>query len=517
MTWTRRRVLQTALAAGGGFVLPYGRVWSQDKAAALLRAPKQALVIGNSNYRHAPLKNPANDARAMAGTLKGVGFDTVVGLDWKRSEMDNAIRTFAERLDKSKAVGLFYFAGHGAQLAWRNYAVPVDAEIESIDELRARCVDVNSVVDGMRRAGNPMNLIILDACRDNPAGGRVRPDQRGLSQIDAPSGTLLAYATAPGNTAIDGDGEHGLYTEHLLREIKVPEAKVEDVFKRVRLGVRRRSNGQQVPWESTSLEEDFWFVPPQVLKKAAEEEIEREFRAELALWERIKASTEPAPLEDYLRRYPSGRFSELAQLQLDGILSSLGEKKVEIVSNPQNPYSKGSAKANTNYRVGDQFAYRSLDLLTKQEVRSGRLRVVAITDSAVIFGNGWVTDLLGNQLVGRLGRFSPNQIVPLEFRIGHRWTTRFDMVNKQQVGRIELNLKVATREPIVVPAGTFDAYKVEGSGWVYGEKFPVSLDHTYWYAPNEVTGWVARERVHRRFGKQTSLEERDELVSYRRG
>src|SRR5690606_15439324 len=133
-----------------------------------------------------------------------------------------------------------------------------------------------------------------------------------LSQMDAPPGTFLAYATAPGNTAIDGDGgKHGLYTEHLLREIRVPEAKVEDVFKRVRLGVRRRSNGQQIPWESTSLESDFWFVPPRELRKRAEEEVEREFRAELALWEKIKASTAPEPFEDYLRRHPGGRFSEL--------------------------------------------------------------------------------------------------------------------------------------------------------------------------------------------------------------
>src|SRR5690606_5298532 len=130
-----------------------------------------------------------------------------------------------------------------------------------------------------REAGNPMNMIILDACRDNPLGGAARLAQKGLSQMDAPPGTFLAYATAPGNTAIDGDGgKHGLYTEHLLREIRVPEAKVEDVFKRVRLGVRRRSDGRQIPWESTSLEDDFWFLPPRDLRKRAEEEVEREFR-----------------------------------------------------------------------------------------------------------------------------------------------------------------------------------------------------------------------------------------------
>jgi uncharacterized caspase-like protein len=140
-------------------------------------------------------------------------------------------------------------------------------------------VDVNSLIVGIRKAHNPMNLIILDACRDNPFGSSARLDQKGLSQLDAPPGTLLAYATAPGNTAIDGESENGLYTEHLLREIKVPEVKVEDVFKRVRLAVRRRSKGLQIPWESTSLEEDFWFISPTALKKLAEEEVEREFPA----------------------------------------------------------------------------------------------------------------------------------------------------------------------------------------------------------------------------------------------
>ena len=171
--------------------------------------------------------------------------------------------------------------------------------------------DLISLIEGINKASNPMNVVILDACRENPFGD-IRVENRGLSQIDAPHSTLLAYATAPGNVASDGEGAHGLYTENLLREMRVPDAKIEDVFKRVRLNVRRRTNGQQIPWESTSLEEDFWFVPPQELKKVSEAEAAREFETELVIWEKIKEATEPAPIEDYLRRYPSGRFSELA-------------------------------------------------------------------------------------------------------------------------------------------------------------------------------------------------------------
>jgi uncharacterized caspase-like protein len=260
----------------------------------LLRATKQALVMGNSRYQHAPLKNPVNDANGMAEALKSTGFGVTLALDLGQSAMQDAIRSYTDSLARTKSVGLFYFAGHGAQLAWRNYLIPVDTEIGDIQELRDRGVDVNSLIEGIRKAGNPMNMIILDACRDNPfgRGGVARLDQKGLSQLDAPPGTLLAYATAPGNTAIDGEGTHGLYTEHLLKEIKVPEAKVEDVFKRVRLAVRRRSNGLQIPWESTSLEEDFYFVPPQALSTLADEEAERERKQEMAQREKRRAEEE---------------------------------------------------------------------------------------------------------------------------------------------------------------------------------------------------------------------------------
>ena len=292
MRWPRRRVLQAAAAAGGTVLLPWAGAVAQGGGTGLLRAGKRALVMGNSRYQHAPLKNPVNDANGMAEVLKGVGFGVTLALELNQSEMRDAIQAYTDSLARTKSVGLFYFAGHGAQLAWRNYLIPVDTEIGDIQELRERGVDVNSLIEGIRKAGNPMNMIILDACRDNPFGSVRRLDQKGLSQLDAPPGTLLAYATAPGNTAIDGEGAHGLYTEHLLKEVRVPEAKVEDVFKRVRLAVRRRSSGLQIPWESTSLEEDFYFVPPRSLLTLADEEAERERKQEMALREKRRAEEE---------------------------------------------------------------------------------------------------------------------------------------------------------------------------------------------------------------------------------
>lgn len=242
-----------------------------------------------------------------------------------------------------------------------------------------------------------MNVIILDACRDNPFGRALPAEQKVLSQFDAPPGSLLAYATSPGNTASDGDGAYGLYTENLLRELRVGDAKIEDVFKRVRLVVRRRSGGQQIPWESTSLEEDFYFRPPKEVRKLSEAEATRRYEEELAIWERIKTASDPAPFEAYLRRYPSGLFSEIAQLRLDQVLAQRGERKIQFASSAKNPYSKGTARADTQLKLGDRFSYRHVNLETNQEIRRYTLAVSEITDAQVIYNNGTLNaDLIGN-------------------------------------------------------------------------------------------------------------------------
>jgi hypothetical protein len=318
----RRRWLQQTGTLVTSAALP---LWisgsSAQSSTALNTLPRSALVIGNTRYADAPLKNPANDARAIAGELEKLAFKVNVQLDAGRAQMTGAIQAFGSELAKVKGVGLFYYAGHGAQLAWRNYLIPVDAAIDKLDDMRDKTVELNSLLQGLIKAGNPMNVIILDACRDNPFGAKVPTEAKGLSQFDAPPGSLLAYATSPGNTASDGEGENGLYTESLLRELNVPETKIEDVFKRVRLAVRRGSQGRQIPWESTSLEEDFYFRPPKQVKKLTDDELEKQFEEELAIWEKIKNAKETAPIEDYLRRYPSGKFSELAQFRLNRLLA----------------------------------------------------------------------------------------------------------------------------------------------------------------------------------------------------
>lgn len=337
-----RRVLQLVVAV---FLLAFpfqAFNATSDALPAVNSLPRFALVIGNSRYREAPLKNPGNDANAIAERLNGMGFIVTLKLDSDRKEMIETIRSFGSNLLKQKGVGVFYFAGHGAQLSWRNYLIPIDASIANITDIDKQAVDMSTLLDSLTRARNPMNVVILDACRDNPFGDGVRIEQKGLSQVDAPAGTLLAYATSPGNVAADGVGANGLYTSFLLKEMDIREAKIEDIFKRVRLNVRRQSRGQQIPWESTSLEEDFYFLPPKQIRKLTEDELEKQYEEELGIWEKIRKSKDLAALEDYLRRFPSGKFSELAQFRLDRALAQ--QEPVQVASIAPSPLAQEAAK-----------------------------------------------------------------------------------------------------------------------------------------------------------------------------
>jgi len=514
----RRRWLLQAGALASSVSLP---LWAPgafaQSSSALNALPRVALIIGNSKYIEAPLRNPGNDAKGIAGELQKMGFQVNLKLDAGRNEMIDAIRGFGAELGKKKGIGMFYYAGHGAQLAWKNYLIPVDAVIDRIEDMQTKTVELNALLEGLIKAQNPMNVIILDACRDNPFGNKAHTQQKGLSQFDAPPGSLLAYATSPGNTAADGEGANGLYTENLLRELKVPEAKIEDVFKRVRLNVRRKSEGQQIPWESTSLEDDFYFLPPQNIRKLSEAELEKLFNAELAIWEKIKESKEPGPFEEYLRKNPSGRFSELAQFQLDRALAKLGEKKIEVVSAPENPFTKGNARIDTQFKIGDSYSYREIDLYTQIELRKFRNLVTEITDNEVIFNKGvLITDLFGNLAKVPNGNlYSGAQFFIPEYSVGKKWTTRFKVITPGGVtNETEYEFKVVAREQVVVPAGTFDAYRVEGQGWTSLAKGgSLNLQNTYWVSP-AIRRPVVNEIKRKHSSGKVLNNERSELTAY---
>jgi tetratricopeptide (TPR) repeat protein len=248
-------------------LLVYGSPRAQDRGLDVRRNKSEtqdhrkfALIIGNGSYKFSPLKNPPTDAKDMALALAGFGFDVVCKTDLNQNEMKQAIRAFGERI-RPGGIGLFYYAGHAVQVDGRNYLIPVGVEITHEHEVEYEAVDVGFLLSQMREAHNQLNIVILDACRNNPFIRKFRSTNGGLASINAPSGTLIAYATSPGSVASDGDGRNGLYTQELLRAMRQPALKIEDVFKRVRSGVQDLTGGTQIPWESSSLVGDFYFLP----------------------------------------------------------------------------------------------------------------------------------------------------------------------------------------------------------------------------------------------------------------
>ena len=343
-------------------------LWTWVGAASATE--RVALVVGNGGYgRISKLVNPVNDATLMARTLEGLGFEVSLVVDADREAMNRSIKVFGRRLARSRddAVGLFYYAGHGVEAGGRNYLIPLDAEIGSETELRSDAVPAEWILSWMEEAGNRLNMVILDACRNNPYGDSFRSASRGLGRVDAPSGSLVAYSAAPGKVAADGKGENSPYTAALTVAMKEPGLKLEDVFKRVRVAVEYETNRHQTPWESSSLTGDFYFVPPPDTHAGAEEAQEyvhapgtsasgpgsdsppsadssarsesasdrltaeqlavKRLAAELELlfWDSIKDSGHSADIQAYLDQYPAGTYEVLARNRLGRLEQSAGE------------------------------------------------------------------------------------------------------------------------------------------------------------------------------------------------
>jgi uncharacterized caspase-like protein len=256
----RRRLCAAALLACGG---------AGARAAAAER--QVALVIGNADYRVGALKNPVNDAQAVAGSLKGLGFDVTLRENTSLRDMIEAFRQFSINA-RSARVRVLFYAGHGVQVKGRNYLLPVDTEIRGEDEVPAKSADLNELLERLGTTAQGINIVILDACRNNPFSGAtvLGPDGRrlkfrgatpaGLAAVDAPLGSMVAFSTAPGGVALDNPSEkNSLYTKHLLGFMQSPGLPVELLFKQVRLSVARETGRVQVPWESSSLTGDFCF------------------------------------------------------------------------------------------------------------------------------------------------------------------------------------------------------------------------------------------------------------------
>jgi hypothetical protein len=221
-----------------------------------------ALVIGNGAYENVgPLRNTINDARAMAQTLSGMGFQVLLRENRTEDQVKQDIREWGRMLDQN-SVALFYYSGHGIQVKGENYVVPIDASIESEEEVEYGAVNVGLIMAQMERARSRVNIVFLDACRNNPFARSFRSASQGLAMVNAPAGTFIAYATAPGDVASDGTASagNGLYTQQLLRFLNQPGMPIEQMHKQVRIAVSAASNGDQVPWESSSIMGDFYFA-----------------------------------------------------------------------------------------------------------------------------------------------------------------------------------------------------------------------------------------------------------------
>jgi Caspase domain len=431
-----------------------------------LTPPRIALVIGNSKYPDSPLTNPFNDANAMGKELKALGFDTQVLLDSNLKDLGSAIQAYSGRIAKSKAVGLFYYAGHGVQLAWRNYLVPIDAEIDRIDDIPKKTFELNALLNALTKAQNSMNIIILDACRDNPFGKKLPIEQKGLSQFDAPANSLLCYSTAPGNVASDGSGKNGLFTENLLREMRNPDSKIEDVMKRVRLEVRRTSQGAQIPWESTSLVDDFYFTPSNFDKRKSELVESQEYLEQKRGWDRIKDSKNVDEFYAFLNKYPSGFITEQATFQIE----QLQKAQITVQANKNGEVQKYGEK---RFRVGDIFTGRMFNGLTGELIFNTYNKVEKIENGLAYINNktgryairtldgGLVR--VGSGVDGMILYDPPRVDMPGDIlEVGKRWVTRSTGIYEESKKTFDqqATVEIVSYEQIEVPLGNFWAYKI---------------------------------------------------------
>jgi formylglycine-generating enzyme required for sulfatase activity len=351
--------LTLMIAVAGLLILLPGSSHAHQDRQLVQNAPttannskRLALVIGNGAYTSAPpLKNPPNDARDMAASLKALGFDVTSGINVNQRDMKRLIREFGQKL-KAGGSGLFYYAGHGVQSKGRNYLIPVDAEIQSEAEVEDSGVDVSLVLNFMDDAQNGLNIVILDACRNNPFSRSFRSASNGLAQVDAPTGTLIAYATAPGRVASDGTGQNGLYTSELLKQMQVPALSATDLFMRVRAEVMKQTDNKQVPWEASSLVGSFYFAagPRNTAgtptSASANETKINPVAVEREYWETVRSSNDPQDYKDYLQAYPNGAYAGVARAKLRQLDTAKNTRPSN--SQPTNPPPTGTANTSAS-------------------------------------------------------------------------------------------------------------------------------------------------------------------------
>jgi formylglycine-generating enzyme required for sulfatase activity len=290
-----------------------------------------ALVIGNGTYKTSPLKNPVNDAKDMATKLRGLGFVVIERSNLGIRQIGSTLREFRSKLAPG-GVALVFYAGHGLQIKGENYLPAVDADIASEEDVPNQSLAIRQIMDVLSDAKTRLNLVFLDACRNNPYSRSFRSAGEGLSRVTAPSGTLISFATRPGSVAADGDGRNGVYTGALLQQMGNTSQPIEQVLKRVVTSVKATSRNRQEPWMEGSIEGEFCFGecsgPGSVSTAVSDDR---------ALWESVKDSRDANELKVYLAQFPRGVFAALASTRVQALEKGTSPVAAAAVSQSVKP------------------------------------------------------------------------------------------------------------------------------------------------------------------------------------
>ena len=340
----------------------------------------------------------------------------------------------------------------------------MDADIAREDEVAFSAMDLGAVMEKLDSARNPVNVVILDACRDNPFGSRIQMGAKGLAQVEAPPGTLIAFATAPGSAASDGGARNGLYTGHLVAEMRKPGAPIEETFKAVRASVRKDSQGRQVPWESTSLESPFNFHPA------------------------IVKAPPPAP---------------------PARLADSGSKTRRVASTTVPPI----------FQPDDTWTYKVRNMLDQSE-RERTFTVRKVAGEQVVWGNGLVGDLLGNftrvPTQGQVHSYTPStQHYVFPMRPGAVYNVEFVQEAPERTYDAKVRLTVGSEEDIATAAGKLHTVKVTREvQWQRGRDYSGVNVWNYWYSP-EAKRWIRGENTNTTTKGKVILHELWELESFK--
>ncbi len=311
-------------------------------------ARRVALIIGNSAYENtAPLTNPKNDADDLASALDLLGFEVIKGIDLKKGAMEQTIRRFADSLVGAD-LGLFFYAGHGLQVSGENYLVPIDAKLSTASALDFEMIRL-SLVQRAMEAETKTNIILLDACRDNPLsrnlaramGTRSSSIEKGLAQFEAGLGTLISFSTQPGNVALDGNGRNSPYTAALVKHIATPAESLISVLIRVRNEVIAETASRQIPWDQHALRQQIFLGGKQ---SVAAKEPQAVSNDAASAWGATKDTTSIAVLEALANRYRSTVYADLAEARIKELKGQgKGQKEVKLAARSHAPAPTGAA------------------------------------------------------------------------------------------------------------------------------------------------------------------------------